>query len=36
VSVESAESTCLRTTMRQCPLIVHRHGVDMDSSVSLC
>jgi len=36
VSVEPAKTTCLRTTMRQGPLVVHCHGVDMDSSVYSC
>jgi hypothetical protein len=31
VAIEAAESTRLCTAMRQSPLIVHGHGVDMNS-----
>ena len=36
VTIETTKSTRLRTTMRQGPFIMHRHGVNMDSSVFTC
>jgi len=33
LAIEATESTGLGSTVRQCPLVMHSHGIDVDGSV---